>query len=115
RARRSDGRAEGVALARIPRLQAAAQPGHALRARPVGEAFGHRPLARRAHQRVVADRIGGRHGLLHVARFHDALAIARARARGPHAGVAVGLKLHADLERVALGLRGALLALADLV
>src|SRR3546814_21040929 len=37
------------------------------------------------------------------------------RARRPDAGVAIGLQLHADLQRVALGLRSARLCLADLV
>src|SRR3546814_15545755 len=49
------------------------------------------------------------------ARFHPGLTRAVARARRPDAGVAIGLQLQADLQRVALGLRSARLCLADLV
>src|SRR3546814_6738565 len=38
-----------------------------------------------------------------------------ARPRGPDAGVAIGLQFHPHLQRIALGLRGPLLSLADLV
>ena len=79
------------------------------------ERFGHRPLPRRAHQRVVANGVRGAHRFFHVALFHDWLARAVSGARRPDAGVAIGLKLHADLQRIAFGLRGALLRAADLI
>src|SRR5690606_17047910 len=47
--------------------------------------------------------------------LHYRLAVTRLRAGRPDAGVAVGLQLHADLQRVALGLRALPLRAPDLI
>src|SRR5688572_20491406 len=68
------------------------------------ERLRHHPPLRLALQPVVADRHRGVQAFLHVARFEQ---IERARVVAPHAGVAVGLQLHAHRHAVVLGLRAA--------
>ena len=62
------------------------------------EALRHHPTLALALERVVADRFGGTHAFLDVARLEQA------RLRRPYARVAIGLKLDPDLDLVALDL-----------
>ena len=70
----------------------------------MGEALRHDRALGLLLQRVVADRLGRAHAFLDVARLEDGPA--RRALGGPHAGIAVGLKLDPDLDLVALGPAG---------
>ena len=65
------------------------------------ELVGHDPALCFALERVVADRVGGLEAFLDVTCFHDRLALRIAGVLGPHPGVAVGLELDPDLDRIA--------------
>src|SRR5262249_61261687 len=96
---------ERIALAGIARIDPALEPAHALRGAAVGERLRHDTPGRLALEAVVANRGGGVQAFLDVAGLED---LARALGvGGPDACEAVGLKLHAHLERVALGLAAA--------
>src|SRR5215831_4307708 len=102
---------EGVALAGLARIDPALEPAYALRGAAVGERFRHDAAHRLALQTVVADRGGGVEAFLDVAGLED---LARALGvGGPDARQAVGLELHAHLERVAVGLAATALRLLD--
>src|SRR5262247_3351860 len=93
---------ERVALAGIARVDPALEPAYALGGAAVRERLRHDAPHRLALQAIVADRGGGVQAFLDVTGFED---LARALGvAGPHARQAIGLQLHADLERVALGL-----------
>ena len=78
------------------------------------KALRHDDALRLLLEHVVADRLGRAHAFLDVARLED-VALRVTSVRRPHTGVAVGLQLDADLDRVALGAAGALLCTLSLV
>src|SRR5215475_3690505 len=93
---------ERVALAGIARVDPTLEPAHALGGAPVRERLRHDAARRLSLQAIVADRGGGVQALLDVAGLED---LARTLGvAGPDARQAIGLQLHAHLERVALGL-----------
>src|SRR5215475_5345917 len=93
---------ERVALAGIARIDPALEPAHALGGAAVRERLRYDTAHRLALQAIVADRGGSVQAFLDVAGLQD---LARALGvAGPHARQAIGLQLHAHLERVALGL-----------
>jgi uroporphyrinogen III methyltransferase / synthase len=95
-------RRERVAVGRLARRPAGAEPARPLRRGPVRERVGVHRAARAPLQPVVADRLGGRDRLLHVA----GVELVEDRPR-PHARVAVRLQLHPHGQRV--GIVGVLL------
>src|SRR5215470_492253 len=102
---------ERVALAGIARIDPSLEPAHALRGAAVGERLRHDAPLRLALEAVVADRRGGVQALLDVTALENlpgALRVVR-----PDARQAVGLKLHAHLQRIALGLAATALRLVD--
>src|SRR5215831_4163520 len=102
---------EGVALAGVAGIDPALEPAHAMRGAAVGERLRHDTAHGLPLEAVVADRGGGVQAFLDVAGFED---LARALGiGGPDARQAVGLQLHAHLERVALGLAATALRLLD--
>src|SRR5262249_30481677 len=109
--RSEPGRGERVALTGVAAVDSALEPAHALRRASVGERLGDDTPLRLALQAVVADGGRGVETLLDVAGLEDlagALGVVR-----PHAGQAIGLELHAHLERVGLGRATTALRRAD--
>src|SRR6267142_4111476 len=106
-------RRKRIALTRIARLDAALEPAHALGGAAVGERLRHDAALCLTLEAVVADRGGGVQALLDVAGLENlasALSVA-----GPHSRQAIGLELHAHLERVALGLAAPASRLVDAI
>src|SRR4029453_11935358 len=93
--------AERVAGARVAALQPGAEPALALLRGAVVHRVGDDVALLALHDRVVADRARGAHAFLEVARLEQ---VALLREVPPHAGVAVGLQLEADRQRVAAAL-----------
>src|SRR6185295_5060904 len=95
-------RLERVALVNAAGLQAALEPGDALRARAVGEALGNDRALRALLQCVVADLRRGVQGLFDIALFQNLAR--RLGVMAPDAGEAVGLQLEPHADRVLLRL-----------
>src|SRR6185369_14643223 len=87
---------------------------HALGRSAVGEAVGNDIALSLLLERVVADRLGRTHRFLGVAGLQDRT-LAVAGARGPDAGITIGLEFDPDLDRIALGLARARLEFVRLV
>ena len=68
------------------------------------EALRNDHALRLALEHVVADRLGGAHAFLDVAWLED-VALGIAGIGCPDSGIAVGLQLDSDLDRVALSFR----------
>src|SRR6266542_1040834 len=90
---------EGIALARIPGLEAAPEPANPLRRGSVRERFGRHAPPALLLQTVVADRRRRPEGFLEIARLENLTALG---VMPPHAGEAVRLELLLDGERIAV-------------
>ena len=108
--RASDRTGKSVALGRIARLHAPAQPAHPLLRGAMGEAVGHHPSGRLALERIVANGASGGHAFLDIAGLQPIAIL-----RGPDAGIAIGLQFQPDGQGIALRLACRLLCAADLI
>ena len=105
-------RLERVAVLQPARLQPGHEPARALRRRAVGKGIGHHITLALSLQPVVADRRGGLHRRLYVARLDKipgVLCVVR-----PQPGEAVGLQFDPHLHAVGVAAVEALLQLLHL-
>src|SRR5690349_12958171 len=96
---------ESVAIPGIARLQARAEPPHAVGGRAVRERFGNDAAGRAFLDLVVANRRGGAQSAFDVLRIDDPALL---RIEAPHAGVAVGLQFETHRQCVRRALVAAL-------